>query len=190
MRAPRPGPRTAGRDARPRRARPPGASLASSHPARAPSLSLSRSPPRPEGVGKSCLLLQFTDKRFQPVHDLTIGVEFGARMVTIADKSIKVSAAPASAPGAAPPPGSAAGVGARPGGRRCPPGPARRGAEPRARFVSRRPSFSCATGCLVSASLRGVYSFDGQSVLALASERISRPSGGGGGGGGVSKKDV
>lgn len=28
-------------------------------------------------VGKSCLLLQFTDKRFQPVHDLTIGVEFG-----------------------------------------------------------------------------------------------------------------
>ncbi|KAK9501374.1 hypothetical protein O3M35_012109 [Rhynocoris fuscipes] len=27
------------------------------------------------GVGKSCLLLQFTDKRFQPVHDLTIGVE-------------------------------------------------------------------------------------------------------------------
>jgi len=35
------------------------------------------------GVGKSCLLLQFTDKRFQPVHDLTIGVEFGARMITI-----------------------------------------------------------------------------------------------------------
>ncbi|KAL1124344.1 hypothetical protein AAG570_000973 [Ranatra chinensis] len=27
------------------------------------------------GVGKSCLLLQFTDKRFQPVHDLTIGIE-------------------------------------------------------------------------------------------------------------------
>lgn len=26
------------------------------------------------GVGKSCLLLQFTDKRFQPVHDLTIGI--------------------------------------------------------------------------------------------------------------------
>ena len=22
------------------------------------------------GVGKSCLLLQFTDKRFQPIHDL------------------------------------------------------------------------------------------------------------------------
>ena len=43
------------------------------------------------GVGKSCLLLQFTDKRFQHVHDLTIGVEFGARMINIADKSIKVS---------------------------------------------------------------------------------------------------
>ncbi|KAL7460937.1 hypothetical protein ACHAXS_001372, partial [Conticribra weissflogii] len=42
------------------------------------------------GVGKSCLLLQFTDKRFQPVHDLTIGVEFGARMVSIADKQVKL----------------------------------------------------------------------------------------------------
>lgn len=55
-------------------------------------------------VGKSCLLLQFTDKRFQPVHDLTIGmnsyafalgnamkgVEFGARMVTIDGKQIKL----------------------------------------------------------------------------------------------------
>ncbi|KAF7059377.1 hypothetical protein CFC21_066290 [Triticum aestivum] len=42
------------------------------------------------GVGKSCLLLQFTDKRFQPVHDLTIGVEFGQRMVTIGKKKIKL----------------------------------------------------------------------------------------------------
>ena len=42
------------------------------------------------GVGKSCLLLQFTDKRFQQVHDLTIGVEFGARMVTIDSKQIKL----------------------------------------------------------------------------------------------------
>ena len=32
------------------------------------------------GVGKSCLLLQFTDKRFQPVHDLTIGkILFGKK---------------------------------------------------------------------------------------------------------------
>lgn len=42
------------------------------------------------GVGKSCLLLQFTDKRFQPVHDLTIGVEFGARMINIENKAIKL----------------------------------------------------------------------------------------------------
>mmetsp|Transcript_24249 Transcript_24249/g.51526 ORF Transcript_24249/g.51526 Transcript_24249/m.51526 type:complete len:215 (+) Transcript_24249:230-874(+) len=43
------------------------------------------------GVGKSCLLLQFTDKRFQPVHDLTIGVEFGARMVNLeSDKLVKL----------------------------------------------------------------------------------------------------
>ncbi|XP_075175692.1 LOW QUALITY PROTEIN: ras-related protein Rab-2B [Anomaloglossus baeobatrachus] len=42
------------------------------------------------GVGKSCLLLQFTDKRFQPVHDLTIGVEFGARMINIDGKPIKL----------------------------------------------------------------------------------------------------
>ncbi|KAL2483821.1 ras-related protein RABB1c [Forsythia ovata] len=42
------------------------------------------------GVGKSCLLLQFTDKRFQPVHDLTIGVEFGARMITVDNNPIKL----------------------------------------------------------------------------------------------------
>eukprot|EP01127_Copromyxa_protea_P011847 TRINITY_DN301_c0_g1_i1.p1 TRINITY_DN301_c0_g1~~TRINITY_DN301_c0_g1_i1.p1 ORF type:complete len:214 (+),score=51.98 TRINITY_DN301_c0_g1_i1:36-677(+) len=43
------------------------------------------------GCGKSCLLLQFTDNRFQAVHDLTIGVEFGARNMTIDnDKQIKL----------------------------------------------------------------------------------------------------
>merc|ERR1712167_558988 len=42
------------------------------------------------GVGKSCLLLQFTDRRFQPIHDLTIGVEFGARMISIDKKQIKL----------------------------------------------------------------------------------------------------
>ena len=40
------------------------------------------------GVGKSCLLLQFTDSRFRNDHDLTIGVEFGAKIVTIENKSI------------------------------------------------------------------------------------------------------
>jgi Ras family. len=38
-------------------------------------------------VGKSCLLLQFTDSRFRNDHDLTIGVEFGAKIVTIEIKA-------------------------------------------------------------------------------------------------------
>lgn len=42
------------------------------------------------GVGKSCLLLQFTDKRFRHDHDLTIGVEFGSRMIRIEEKDIKL----------------------------------------------------------------------------------------------------
>lgn len=42
------------------------------------------------GVGKSCLLLQFTDKRFRHDHDLTIGVEFGSRMLRLDDKDIKL----------------------------------------------------------------------------------------------------
>ena len=42
------------------------------------------------GVGKSCLLLQFTDKRFRHDHDLTIGVEFGSRMIRMEDKDIKL----------------------------------------------------------------------------------------------------
>jgi Ras-related protein Rab-2A len=42
------------------------------------------------GVGKSCLLLQFTDKRFNPEHDLTIGVEFGTKLVKINNESIKL----------------------------------------------------------------------------------------------------
>lgn len=42
------------------------------------------------GVGKSCLLLQFTDKRFLPVHEMTIGVEFGSRMVDVDGRDIKL----------------------------------------------------------------------------------------------------
>lgn len=59
------------------------------------------------GVGKSCLLLQFTDKRFRPTPDSTIGqlsenfdqsherilvsgVEFGARVVPIDGIPIKI----------------------------------------------------------------------------------------------------
>jgi Ras-related protein Rab-2A len=38
-------------------------------------------------VGKSCLLMQFTDKRFRAQHDLTIGVDFGSRMIKVPDTS-------------------------------------------------------------------------------------------------------
>jgi len=44
----------------------------------------------PSSVGKSCLLLMFTDKRFQPVHDLTIGVEFGSRTIQINGDNVKL----------------------------------------------------------------------------------------------------
>jgi small GTP-binding protein len=42
------------------------------------------------GVGKSCLLLQFVDKRFSSVHDLTIGVDFGARIVDLGGERVKL----------------------------------------------------------------------------------------------------
>ena len=45
------------------------------------------------GCGKSCMLLQFTDNKFQPIHDITIGVEFGAKMINIPgvkDKKFKL----------------------------------------------------------------------------------------------------
>ena len=40
-------------------------------------------------VGKSCLLLRFTDGRFKTSHDLTIGVEFGSRLVPV-DQNVQV----------------------------------------------------------------------------------------------------
>lgn len=42
------------------------------------------------GVGKSCLLLQFVDKRFSAVHDLTIGVDFGARIIELHGERVKL----------------------------------------------------------------------------------------------------
>ncbi len=41
-------------------------------------------------VGKSCLLLQFTDHKFRHQHELTIGVEFGAKTIDIDNKAIKI----------------------------------------------------------------------------------------------------
>lgn len=43
-----------------------------------------------EAVGKTCLLLQFTDKRYRTTHQVTVGVEFGSRTVEIAQKLIKL----------------------------------------------------------------------------------------------------
>ncbi|XP_028785473.1 ras-related protein Rab-2-B-like [Neltuma alba] len=42
------------------------------------------------GVGKSCFLLQFIDKRFEQTHDVTVGIGFEARMITINNKLIKL----------------------------------------------------------------------------------------------------
>ncbi|KAL1929903.1 hypothetical protein VTP01DRAFT_1057 [Rhizomucor pusillus] len=42
------------------------------------------------GVGKSCLLLQFTDKRFYSGRELTIGVEFGTKFITVDGKQVKL----------------------------------------------------------------------------------------------------
>ncbi len=41
-------------------------------------------------VGKSCILLQFTDNKFRNQHELTIGVEFGAKTIEIDKKLIKI----------------------------------------------------------------------------------------------------
>eukprot|EP01116_Phalansterium_solitarium_P003838 TRINITY_DN14669_c0_g1_i1.p1 TRINITY_DN14669_c0_g1~~TRINITY_DN14669_c0_g1_i1.p1 ORF type:complete len:214 (+),score=35.26 TRINITY_DN14669_c0_g1_i1:180-821(+) len=42
------------------------------------------------GVGKSCLLHQFTDHKFMQDSPHTIGVEFGTRIVDVASKKIKL----------------------------------------------------------------------------------------------------
>lgn len=44
----------------------------------------------PSGVGKSSLLLQYTDSRFSESHTPTIGVEFGIRMIEHNGKRIKM----------------------------------------------------------------------------------------------------
>ncbi|KAL6662166.1 hypothetical protein ACP70R_000025 [Stipagrostis hirtigluma subsp. patula] len=42
------------------------------------------------GVGKSCLLQQFTDQEFRQEHDLTIGVDFGTPVVAVDGKPTKL----------------------------------------------------------------------------------------------------
>lgn len=41
-------------------------------------------------MGKSSLLLQFTEQHFQPIHDLTIGVEFGAKLLNLDGRQVKL----------------------------------------------------------------------------------------------------
>ena len=40
------------------------------------------------GVGKSCILLQFTDQRFELTHESTVGVEFGTRIAKISTRMV------------------------------------------------------------------------------------------------------
>mmetsp|Transcript_28066 Transcript_28066/g.50271 ORF Transcript_28066/g.50271 Transcript_28066/m.50271 type:complete len:213 (+) Transcript_28066:793-1431(+) len=42
------------------------------------------------GVGKTCLLLKFTDKRFKASHEVTIGVEYGTRLIKVGAETIKL----------------------------------------------------------------------------------------------------
>merc|ERR1711879_906953 len=42
------------------------------------------------GVGKSCLLHQFTEQKFIPDSPHTIGVEFGTRIIELGTKKIKL----------------------------------------------------------------------------------------------------
>jgi Ras-related protein Rab-2A len=42
------------------------------------------------GVGKSSILLQFTDGKFTDYHDLTIGVEFGTKIIDIDSRAIRI----------------------------------------------------------------------------------------------------
>lgn len=42
------------------------------------------------GVGKSCFLLQFTEGDFREDHNVTIGVEYGARVLKTNNKLVKL----------------------------------------------------------------------------------------------------
>lgn len=42
------------------------------------------------GVGKSCILLQFTSERYREKHEVTIGVEFGSKVLKHKGMTIKL----------------------------------------------------------------------------------------------------
>ena len=41
-------------------------------------------------VGKSCILQQFTENKFRTQHELTIGVEFGAKTLELDNQIVKI----------------------------------------------------------------------------------------------------
>ena len=41
-------------------------------------------------VGKSCLMLRYTDQKFKQDNDPTIGVEFGAKTLSLMNKNLKL----------------------------------------------------------------------------------------------------
>ena len=41
-------------------------------------------------MGKSCLLTQFIENKFNPKYDMTVGIEFVSRTITINDMVIKL----------------------------------------------------------------------------------------------------
>ena len=43
-----------------------------------------------QGVGKSCILLQFLENRFSPDRDSTIGVEFGCKNLSAPLNNVKL----------------------------------------------------------------------------------------------------
>lgn len=42
------------------------------------------------GVGKSCLLLRFSEDKFNENHDVTIGVEFGTKSLILDNQPLKL----------------------------------------------------------------------------------------------------
>lgn len=41
-------------------------------------------------VGKSCFMLRYTDDRFKPSHDVTIGLEYGSKLIKLGKSQIKL----------------------------------------------------------------------------------------------------
>lgn len=42
------------------------------------------------GVGKSCLLLRYIENKYEPMHDMTIGVEFGTKTLYMENNTVKI----------------------------------------------------------------------------------------------------